>query len=248
MKIIVKKTVLILLTVLALLSAASCSGSGDPQPGRTEEEQKAPAGADVGSSVSEMSPGTSADAGEIYARELIMVPDADVYLSQAVKAGGSIYMYGKISRETPVLYRMDIGSRQVERVELPPERVDTICPSVVGEIGALCISEEGEFIAATLGSDGTWSRLTLPAAEEYGYDTLMQAVPVSKGYVVFTTGSILAVDMQGGLIKELGSYYREAVCVPLEDGRAAIAAPRGPRHRGHCSRPGFQRSGEIYLT
>lgn len=163
------------------------------------------------------------DGGQVYYRELLMLPDGDVLLSQAVEAGENIYLYGKINKTQEVLYKMDKYALTLKKINLPEDSsVFRFTEAAGSELCGLCVSEDGEYNVLLLDAEGNWTELALPMLEEYEEDALLWIYPSENGYVAMTAYRILALDKGGNKIKEIGTYSSMAKCFSLSDGRVIL--------------------------
>lgn len=161
--------------------------------------------------------------GETYSKELLMLPDANVGLLEAVKADKSVYMYGAADNSEQVLYKMDIKSRVFERIGIPPNcEIYRIFVVPNERVGLLCFGEDGGYILYSFKENEGWSEQKLPMLEEYEDDIITQIYQAGRGFIVFTTSSILLLDTNGNLIKSLGGYDRGGTCFFREDGNKIV--------------------------
>ena len=209
-----KRSASIILLLSILLSIAGCGSES------LVNENKIPATGNLAKTAETLD--VYEDSGDIYERELLMLPDAEVSLLDATISGGNIYLYGTADKE-PLLYRMEISTQNFERLEFPQEiTAYRISATLNGGICILGSDESGAYILMTLDRDGSWIELLLPMLNEYENDVITQIIPVENGYIVFTSSQILAVDFHGNLLKNLGGYYRYGSCFPLDDGNLII--------------------------
>ena len=209
-----KRSASIILLLSILLSIAGCGSES------LVNENKIPATGNIAKAAETLD--VYEDSGDIYERELLMLPDAEVSLLDATISGGNIYLYGTADKE-PLLYRMEISTQNFERLEFPQEiTAYRISATLNGGICILGSDESGAYILMTLDRDGSWIELLLPMLNEYENDVITQIIPVENGYIVFTSSQILAVDFHGNLLKNLGGYYRYGSCFPLDDGNLII--------------------------
>lgn len=217
-----KRYGIIMLLFAMLCSFAACGNTA------TEEERTENTAGPEATSASALSAQASAgneNTGEIYERELISVPKPGANLLYAVRSGESIFMYGMLNGEEWLLYKMDIESRTIERIDFPQNHIlYRMSAGLDGGICVLCINEEGEYILLTLNNDGAWMEQTLPTLEEYENSVITQIYPMEKGYIVFTVEEILALDTEGKLVKKIARYYRMGACMTQKDGSILIAA------------------------
>ena len=221
-----KKGIVILLLLSMLLTFTACGSNSAPEtnesPAETEvkKEQKEEHSSD---SKNGEELDVYSDGGEVYYRELLMLPDGDVMLSQTVDAGENIYLYGKINRTEEVLYKMDKEGLEFEKIQLPEEcSIFRFTPAVGNELCGLCGSEENEYSVQLLDAEGNWSELQLPMLDEYEENGLLWIYPTENGYVAMTAYRILALDKAGNKIKEIGTYSGMADCFSLSDGRIIV--------------------------
>ncbi len=211
-----KKIISILLLLIVLISSVACGSA------KTAAEIKTPIAVNTAKKVE--TPDVYEAAGDIYERELLLLPDAEVSLSDAVISGETIYLYGTADKE-PLLYRLEVSNQNFEKLEFPQEIMTyKISASINGGVCLLGINEDGTYVLLALDGDSAWTKLTLPMLDDYKDDIVTQIIPVENGYIVFTSSKILAVDFQGNKLKDLGNYYRYGACFPQDDGGMIITA------------------------
>lgn len=209
-----KRSISILLLLSALLSFAACGGDN------TVTENKISVTGNTAKKVETVD--VYEDSGDIYERELLMLPDAEVSLVDATISGEKIYLYGRADKDQ-LLYRMEVSNQTFERLEFPQGIMTyRISATLNGGVCVLGIDEQGAYVLMTLDCDGSWMKLMLPMLSEYENDVITQVIPVENGYIVFTSSRILAVDFQGNRLKDLGGYYRYGSCFPQDDGSSII--------------------------
>lgn len=209
-----KRSISILLLLSALLSFAACGSDN------TVTENKISVTGNTAKKVETVD--VYEDSGDIYERELLMLPDAEVSLVDATISGEKIYLYGTADKDQ-LLYRMEVSDQNFERLEFPQGIMTyRISATLNGGVCILGIDEQGAYVLMTLDCDGSWMKLMLPMLSEYENDVITQVIPVENGYIVFTSSRILAVDFQGNRLKDLGGYYRYGSCFPQDDGSSII--------------------------
>lgn len=209
-----KRSISILLLLSVLLSFVACGSDN------TVTENKISATGNTAKKVETVD--VYEDSGDIYERELLMLPDAEVSLVDATISGEKIYLYGTAGKDQ-LLYRMEVSDQNFERLEFPQGIMTyRISAALNGGVCILGIDEQGAYVLMTLDGDGSWMKLMLPMLSEYENDVITQVIPVENGYIVFTSSRILAVDFQGNRLKDLGGYYRYGSCFPQDDGSSII--------------------------
>lgn len=216
-----RRIISIILALAVVFSFAAC-GSDNKQ------EETAPS-AEVqrmtNDNASAKEPDAHSDLGATYSKELLMHPDASAVLLGAVKADGAIYMYGTFSSGEQVLYKMDIETRAFERIDIPQScEIHKLFATSDGSAGLLCFGENGEYILYSFKESLGWSEQTLPMLEEYENDIITQIYQTTRGFVVFTTDSILLLDADGNQLKKLGGYAHAGACFLRQDGAVVIIA------------------------
>ena len=216
-----KKCVVIMLLFAMLCSFAAC-GSKTVEVSYSEGEKKMQQSQYDEKYSEELD--VYDDTGEIYTRELILTPDADICLMRAIRSYNYIFMYGVTGLGEQLLYKMDIESQQFEKIELPQQyTVQGMCAAAEGGINILYIGEENEYILLAVKDDGSRSEMTLPMLEEYKESLVTQIYSVENGYIVFTADRILALDKQGNQIKKIENFYRYGSCIQQENGNIILA-------------------------
>lgn len=216
-----RRIISIVLALVVVLSFAACGSDNKQEDAAPRAKVQSLANEKAGAKELDV----YSDLGETYSKELLMLPDANAVLLGAVKADGAIYMYGTFSNGEQVLYKMDIETRAFERIDIPQNcEIHKLFAAPDGSAGLLCFGENGEYILCSFKQNEGWSVQTLPMLEEYEDDIITQIYQTGRGFVVFTTDSILLLDADGNQLKKLGSYAHVGTCFLRQDGAAVIVA------------------------
>ncbi len=216
-----RRIISIVLALVVVLSFAACGSDNKQEDAAPRAKVQSLANDNAGAKELDV----YSDLGETYSKELLMLPDANAVLLGAVKADGAIYMYGTFSNGEQVLYKMDIETRAFERIDIPQNcEIHKLFAAPDGSAGLLCFGESGEYILCSFKQNEGWSVQTLPMLEEYEDDIITQIYQTGRGFVVFTTDSILLLDADGNQLKKLGGYAHVGTCFLRQDGAAVIVA------------------------
>lgn len=216
-----RRIISIVLALVVVFSFAACGSDNKQEDAAPRAKVQSLANEKAGAKELDV----YSDLGETYSKELLMLPDANAVLLGAVKADGAIYMYGTFSNGEQVLYKMDIETRAFERIDIPQNcEIHKLFAAPDGSAGLLCFGENGEYILCSFKQNEGWSVQTLPMLEEYEDDIITQIYQTGRGFVVFTTDSILLLDADGNQLKKLGSYAHVGTCFLRQDGAAVVIA------------------------
>lgn len=217
-----RKRTLALLLLLAL-SLCGCAGekAGDEAapaaPARAADPEAAPMA-------------ESYDAGAVWDRQLLPLPEAGLSFTKAALCGGRLFLSGTDAEGSPVFYWLDPADGSAERVEAPEGlTVEGVSAGGDGSPLILAAGREGEMLALGL-RDGQIAQLAALGMPEGFEDSFYTRLSAWAGGCAALTwdGSVLALDTEGKLLKELGRYERLAACFPTEDGLLTARALNAP--------------------
>ena len=216
-----RRIISIVLALVVVFSFAACGSDNKQEEAAPRTKVQSLANDNAGAKELDV----YSDLGETYSKELLMLPDANAVLLGAVKADGAIYMYGTFSNGEQVLYKMGIETRAFERIDIPQNcEIHKLFAAPDGSAGLLCFGESGEYILCSFKQNEGWSAQTLPMLEEYEDDIITQIYQTGRGFVVFTTDSILLLDADGNQLKKLGGYAHVGACFLRQDGATVVVA------------------------
>lgn len=215
-----KRWVSVLLLLALLFSMTSCTAE------KPAAVQNSSGGAPAGTAKSTESQGElyeTSGGGALYDRESISLPNIGVTLQQAVTVGDKIFLYGTDMDKAPVFYRMNPSDYSMEELQIAEENeICCICSST-GSLPILTIDEEGSYVLQIYEGEELTRSLALPPLEEYEDNFILSLSVLENGYLVLTATEVLALNPDGELKENLGSYQRRANCILREDGTALIA-------------------------
>lgn len=215
------------LALLLLLALSLCGCAGE-----TAGEEAAPAASSPARApYPDAAPmAESCDAGAVWDRQLLPLPEAGLSFTGAALCGGRLFLSGTDTEGGPVFYWLDPAEGSAERVEAPAGlTVEGVCAGAGGAPLLLAAGREGETLVLEW-RDGQFTQLaalTMPEGFEDSFYTRLSAWV--GGYAALTwDGSVLALDSEGNLLKELGRYERLAACFPAGDGLLTARALTAP--------------------
>lgn len=216
-----------LLTLILMFSFPSCgremrSSSSESLPnqvGKEVDNPNAPADFTENTDIYE-------NPGAVFSRELLLLPDADVSLIDAVKSGDRIYMYGTATdRDRCFIYRLNSEDHSIEEIAVPSESgIYRICASADDEVCVLQLDADGGYILHTLRHDDTWATMALPHLAAYEESVITRILAAENGYVVFTALNVLILDKQGNLVRTLVPDCYYGSCFLQAGGTVVVAA------------------------
>ena len=222
-----RRILCVLLTLVLLLSFPSC---GREVHSSSSESPTNQVGTEIDNSdtITDFTENTDIyeNAGAVFSRELLLFPDSDVLLTDAVKTGNRIYMYGTATgKEHCFIYRLSLDDLSIEEIAAPSERgIYKICASADDEVCVLQLDNDGSYILHTLRHDDTWATMDLPQLAAYEESVITRILAAKNGYVVFTALSVLILDKQGNLVSTLVTDCHYGSCFLQADGTVVVAA------------------------
>ena len=139
-----------------------------------------------------------------FEREGLTVPAADVSILRAVRTGDSIVLCGRDGQEVWRFYRMDTSEFAILPIEgLTADGIETADGLSDGSAVISYYNEAGTLMAVTIRSDNSFIERPVELPEEWK-DAYLYDIRVSEtGFIINTRASVLAVDAQGNLLREL---------------------------------------------
>ena len=215
-----KKIVSLFLLLVCLFSLSACSSMGSSMPYSSKESILQSSGAvDI----------QDHNAGMLYDKTHITLPDGDVYLWKAVYSGDKIFLFGQDDIQKNHFYLFD---PKTQKIDTCPIEVDdfvvSICQSDQNTQLVLAIDGEGRNVLHCFSETEKPYQLILDVPDDITSDCIDDITSVGNHFVVSQNNSIYIYDKNGKLQKTIGDYSRFADCVLQNDGSVLICTDHSP--------------------
>lgn len=220
-----KRKISVLLLLTLLISFTGCTS--EDAAGIQDNYNNSTSSAEVGNAKTWGSQSESyegPDSGEIFDKEMILLPNINVTLQQAETVGNEIFLFGYNQDKVPAFYLMDKTELSAEELNIARDNeIYLLCSSSDGSLPVLTINEEGNYVLLIYNGESLVRSLTLPILAEYEDNLITEFSVTETGFIVLTATDVLVLNTDGELTENLGSYQRTASCLLNEDGTALIA-------------------------
>lgn len=200
-----KKKISIVLAFSLLLSLCACSS-------QKNIEKKYSNGELMGSSLA------GEGGGRLFAPDPVALPDVEINLRSAVRAGEQILIYGMSADDTSRLYLMDISDKKIVPVQSFEKGYNvSIDGTQDGMFLVTSIEEDGTYTLTYVNPDGTTEAATAEFPQELCEAGILGVHFDPNGYVVETPGEVHALEMNGKYIKLIKAYNSSAQVIRSAD-------------------------------
>lgn len=213
-----KKAICILLVLTTIGGLSACGDANQKVSVKRPSASKTTAAASV-KSIAE-----GYESGEIYYKEHLSLPDADITLYQASRTGETISLYGVDSEQRSVFYQYVPSENTIINLQIVQERPPMLIGSSWnGSLPILSADTEGNYILSVFSGNEEMEQLTLPQCDELYSDLIVDVLAVENGYIVQTSMQTLILGKDGSMTKNLGPCLRTAASFVNDDGTIIVA-------------------------
>ncbi len=230
-----KRIICLILSAFMIASLCACGGTKEDKkeatpdetkitPRQTEDVQKEKVNAEDKIKTETLKENLNTDvSAAIMQSRAISLPLGGVKIWQAVKAGEQLLMFGRDSEGENKFFLYDLASDNAEGLELEIHgEFYSLCQSSDGKIMLLTVDENGDYILSGYENTVFQSAVKLNIPKKYVGNNIDEIAAVNGKMILCIGGTVFLMDESGEIVKELGDYTYNPVCILNDDGSILI--------------------------
>lgn len=221
-----KRTAAILTALALLLSLGACGRNNTDSP-----VESAPPAAEVSAPALPEAAETETPVfganlqgeggGRFFSPQDIALPEEGLQFINCARAGDSIWMYDYESAQSSRLYRLDLNTLDISKIDGQWGKIEAVAGDSDGSGAVLSEMEDGSRRLSLIGADGSVSALRLPELGEAYFSSLCIC---PGGYLLEGTDALIALDGEGQVRKRFNKNGNGLAAVHSGDKTAEQAA------------------------